>query len=65
MLGSRKDPHLPPPPFENDFMVSLKSRSEEMIPGGHMVLTVIGSDRKANFSGNQRYATRNILMTLS
>ncbi|KAG6761548.1 hypothetical protein POTOM_034776 [Populus tomentosa] len=38
--------------FENDFMVSLKSRSEEMIPGGHMVLTVIGS------------ATRNILMTL-
>ena len=30
-----------------------------------MVLTVIGSDRKANFSGNQRCATRNILMTLS
>jgi len=64
-LAPERIPIFPPPPLENDFMVSLKSRSEEMIPGGHMVLTVIGSDRKANFSGNQRYATRNILMTLS
>ncbi|KAK8626801.1 hypothetical protein V6N13_134432 [Hibiscus sabdariffa] len=29
--------------FERDFKLFLRSRSEEMVPGGHMVLTVVGS----------------------
>ncbi|KAF9676036.1 hypothetical protein SADUNF_Sadunf09G0096800 [Salix dunnii] len=55
--------------FENDLMVSLKSRLEEMIPGGRIVLNVTGSDRKADISGNQGCAIwkllGSILMTLS
>ena len=37
--------------FERDFTLFLRSRS--MVSGGHMVLTIIGSDRKADSSGNQ------------
>ncbi|GMJ12751.1 jasmonic acid carboxyl methyltransferase [Hibiscus trionum] len=30
--------------FERDFKLFLRSRFQEMVPGGHMVLTVVGSD---------------------
>lgn len=39
--------------FERYFTLFLRSRSQEMVSGGHMVLTNIGSDRKAESSGNQ------------
>ena len=39
--------------FERDFTLFLRSHSQEMVSGGHMVLTIIGSDRKADSSGNQ------------
>lgn len=39
--------------FERYFTLFLRSRSQEMVSGGHMVLTNIGSDRKADSSGNQ------------
>lgn len=39
--------------FERYFTLFLRSRSQEMVSGGHMVLTIIGSDRKADSSGNQ------------
>ena len=39
--------------FERNFTLFLRSRSQEMVSGGHMVLTIIGSDRKADSSGNQ------------
>ena len=39
--------------FERNFTLFLRLRSQEMVSGGHMVLTIIGSDRKADSSGNQ------------
>lgn len=39
--------------FERYFTLFLRSRSQGMVSGGHMVLTNIGSDRKADSSGNQ------------
>ena len=39
--------------FERYFTLFLRSRSQEMVSGGHMVLTNIGSDMKADSSGNQ------------
>ena len=39
--------------FWGDFAFFLRSRSQGMVSGGHMVLTNIGSDMKADSSGNQ------------
>ncbi|XP_042981128.1 probable jasmonic acid carboxyl methyltransferase 2 [Carya illinoinensis] len=39
--------------FEKDFTLFLRSRSQEMVPGGHMVLVVMGSTGKADSSSNQ------------
>lgn len=39
--------------FERYFTLFLRSRSQGMVSGGHMVLTNIGSDMKADSSGNQ------------
>ena len=39
--------------FERYFTLFLRSRSQGMVSGGHMVLTNIGSDRKADSSGKQ------------
>lgn len=39
--------------FERDFTLFLRSRSQEMVSGGHMVLTIIESYSKAASSGNQ------------
>lgn len=38
-----------------EFTLFLRSHSQEMVSGGHMVLTIIGSDRKAVSSINQTY----------
>ena len=46
--------------FERDFTLFLTSRSLEMIPGGYMVLTMIGNDK--NFlSGNHSYTIFELL----
>ncbi|KAF9669643.1 hypothetical protein SADUNF_Sadunf14G0128600 [Salix dunnii] len=37
--------------FEKDFAAFLRSRSEEMVPGGCMVLTIYGRDEDNNSSG--------------
>ncbi|XP_041010209.1 probable jasmonic acid carboxyl methyltransferase 2 [Juglans microcarpa x Juglans regia] len=39
--------------FEKDFTLFLRSRSQEMVPGGQMVLVMLGSTRKADSSSNQ------------
>lgn len=39
--------------FEKDFTLYLRSRSEEIIPGGHMVLIMIVSDMKASNSSHK------------
>ncbi|KAG6711669.1 hypothetical protein I3842_05G067000 [Carya illinoinensis] len=39
--------------FEKDFTLFLRSRSQEMVPGGHMLLVMMGSTRKADSSSNQ------------
>ncbi|XWS54936.1 hypothetical protein CRYUN_Cryun10bG0132300 [Craigia yunnanensis] len=39
--------------FERDFRLFLKSRFEAIIPGDHMVLTIVGTDRKTNSSNNK------------
>ena len=39
--------------FWGDFTLFLRSHTQEMVSSGHMVLTIIGSDRKADSSGNQ------------
>ena len=33
--------------FQRDFTLFLRSRSEEMIPSGHMVLVILGNDKNA------------------
>jgi hypothetical protein len=41
--------------FKRDFTSFLRSRAQEMVPGGHMVLTfqAMGSNRKADSSNNK------------
>ncbi|XVE93668.1 hypothetical protein REPUB_Repub01dG0214000 [Reevesia pubescens] len=46
---------------ERDFKMFLKSRFEEIIPGGHMVLTIIGTDWKTDSSCNKTYTVWELL----
>lgn len=47
--------------FERDFTLFLRLCSQEMVSGGHVVLTIIGSDRKADSSGNHSCTTWELL----
>ncbi|KAB5527741.1 hypothetical protein DKX38_021588 [Salix brachista] len=47
--------------FEKDFTAFLRSRSEEMIPGGHMVLTIYGRDENNDSSGKQSIKNEMVL----
>ncbi|XP_059431713.1 probable jasmonic acid carboxyl methyltransferase 2 [Corylus avellana] len=49
--------------FKRDFTSFLRSRAQEMVPGGHMVLTFqgMGSNRKADSSSNQSFTIWELL----